>query len=382
MKKIVFWEAVAALIGTIIGAGVFALPYITAKAGLGISFIWLIGLAAIVTYIHLAFGEIVLRTKEEYRLPGYVGHYLGLAAKKFLLITNFLTFGLSFVIYLILGSKFLSILLAPYHIAEMHLVLGLWIILSAIILLDSKAAARINFYISFALVGLFILLFFSSTPYIDKANFIFSTGMPWQWILPYGIFLYALIGFSAIPEAIKIGREGLMSGKHFKKVIILGSLVPVLLYGLFIIGVVGATGKFTTQEAISGLSNILGFKITILGALLGLAAVATSYLIFGSYLKNSFRCDYGWSKYFAYFLIALGPIIFYLLGIGDFTRWMSFIGALLTGFEGIMILYVLRQAKKSSNRVPEYQISLPKLIFWPLVICFVAGAILQVTLMI
>ena len=111
MKKLVLFEAIAVLIGTIIGAGVFTLPYVAVHSGLATTLIWLIIVSFIITYLHLAFGEIVLRTKKDFRLPGYVGHYLNSSAKKFILLITFFTFSFSLLIYLLLGSQFLRVIL-------------------------------------------------------------------------------------------------------------------------------------------------------------------------------------------------------------------------------------------------------------------------------
>ena len=111
MKKLVVPEAIAVLIGTIIGAGVFTLPYVAVHSGLATTLIWLIIVSFIITYLHLAFGEIVLRTKQDFRLPGYVGHYLNSSAKRFILLITFFTFSFSLLIYLLLGSQFLRVML-------------------------------------------------------------------------------------------------------------------------------------------------------------------------------------------------------------------------------------------------------------------------------
>jgi amino acid permease len=112
MKKLAVPEAIAVLIGTIIGAGLFTLPYVAVHSGLATTLIWLIIVSFIITYLHLCFGEIVLRTKQDFRLPGYVGHYLDSSAKKFILLITFFTFSFSLLIYLLLGSQFLSVILS------------------------------------------------------------------------------------------------------------------------------------------------------------------------------------------------------------------------------------------------------------------------------
>ncbi|MBP8618089.1 MAG: amino acid permease, partial [Candidatus Pacebacteria bacterium] len=77
MKNFVTLEAVAILVGTIIGAGVFSLPYVAVHSGLNISLLLAVVTGGLVLFIHLAFGEVVLRTNGNYRLPGYANHYLG-----------------------------------------------------------------------------------------------------------------------------------------------------------------------------------------------------------------------------------------------------------------------------------------------------------------
>jgi amino acid permease len=63
-----FLIALATLIGTAIGAGLFGLPYVVAKAGFfpSLMMMFLLGLLALVS--NLMYGEIILRTKGGCRL--------------------------------------------------------------------------------------------------------------------------------------------------------------------------------------------------------------------------------------------------------------------------------------------------------------------------
>src|SRR3989338_3141021 len=77
MPKKELYEAIATLVGVVIGAGVLGVPYVVQQAGLwiGLFDIALIGIA--VLFINLFLGEIVLRTKGNHQLTGYAGKYLG-----------------------------------------------------------------------------------------------------------------------------------------------------------------------------------------------------------------------------------------------------------------------------------------------------------------
>ena len=72
-----FLEAVATLIGTMVGAGVLGIPYVFARAGFVTGLIDLIILGTAIVFIYLYLGEVVLRTKGNHQLTGYAEKYLG-----------------------------------------------------------------------------------------------------------------------------------------------------------------------------------------------------------------------------------------------------------------------------------------------------------------
>ncbi len=380
-------EAVAAIVGTIIGAGVFTLPYMAIHAGLGIAAIWLIIVSFLILYLHLAFGEIVLRTKKEFRLPGYVGHYLGQPAKKFVLITTFLTFAFSLLLYLLLGAQFLKVIVQTIwpHLNSPQgiLVLFMWFFLSLVILGKSRGIARVNFLLSLLLLILFVVIIAFAFPHFQIANInLFHFSGSWGWLIPYGIIFYSLNGLVAIPEAAKILEKHEGQRRSLKKVVIIGSLIPVIFYFFFVVAVMGASGAATTLEAIQGLQGILGPVVVLLGAGLGFLAVATSYLIFASYIKNSFVHDFQWSSSIASFLVVIGPLLLYFLQMKDILALISFLGGMLGGLEGIMLILVFKQAKQRSELQPAYSLPLGKHWSYWLIAFLLIGALCQTFLII
>ena len=105
------FQALAVLIGTIIGVGLFSLPYITAQIGILTMLFYFLILGAVMILISLIYSEVALRTKELHRLPGYAEKYLGSKAKKIAFVSN--GFGLTgaLLAYLIVGGEFLFSLL-------------------------------------------------------------------------------------------------------------------------------------------------------------------------------------------------------------------------------------------------------------------------------
>ena len=70
-------SAVAILISSIVGVGMFTLPFIASKAGLLTIIFYFIVLGFIQHWFHKVYALIVLSTKKQHRLPGYAEKYLG-----------------------------------------------------------------------------------------------------------------------------------------------------------------------------------------------------------------------------------------------------------------------------------------------------------------
>jgi len=74
--------ATTTLIGTVVGAGILGIPYVIAQAGFLYGLILMLVLGGAYIFINLFVGEIILRTRKQHQLPGYVGKYLGPWGKK------------------------------------------------------------------------------------------------------------------------------------------------------------------------------------------------------------------------------------------------------------------------------------------------------------
>ena len=72
-----YLQAVAILVGTIVGAGILGVPYAISRFGFwpGLILIILLGLAIMI--VNLMMGEIILRTRIRHQLMGYAKKYVG-----------------------------------------------------------------------------------------------------------------------------------------------------------------------------------------------------------------------------------------------------------------------------------------------------------------
>jgi tyrosine-specific transport protein len=367
-----FLLALATLVGTIIGGGVFALPYVVSRAGIIPSLFYFAVLGGVVLLLHLMFGEIALRTTEKHRLIGYANIYLGNWAKK--LVTFSTIFGIvgALLAYIILAGNFLHILLGSFlPVSNFTFSILFWFVFSLFVLRGIQAIAKMELLINIALFLVIGIIFTFVAPHVEAANFI---SFDYFYVfLPYGVILFALLGLPAIPEIAALFK-GRKEKSNLDNLIVWSSVICGGLYLLFVLFVVGVSGAATTEDALTGLIPFVGQHIVMLGAVFGLLAIAASFLVLGNYLKNSLRYDYKVPYVWAGAAATVLPISLFVLGLREFITVLGFVGALVGAIEGILVLLIFQKAKRKGDRKPEYSIGFSKILALPIIGILVLGA--------
>ena len=297
-----FLHGTIILMGMIIGVGLFAVPYVSARAGFGIGLFWIVLLGAVSLLINLYFGEVVAGTPGKHRLVGYADRYLGHSAKKIVTISQTLSFWGAQVAYMLVGGTFLKILFQGGNgSSSFFYTILLFGFVATITFLGLRIFDRVEFWMTWLLLAIIAVILVLGVPHIEASNLI-GAGTGAGLFFPYGIILFALSGAAAIPEMWDmVNKKGtfLFFRKKEKRSlfvmrgsIIVGTIVPVIITLLFALVVVGISGTATTEEAFEGLRSTLGSNIIWLGALFGFFAVVTSYLVVALYLKETFAYDF------------------------------------------------------------------------------------------
>ncbi|MDO8505690.1 MAG: aromatic amino acid transport family protein [bacterium] len=349
MKR--FLHAVATLSGLSIGVGIFGVPFVTAQVGFKVGMFWIALVGLLVIAVHLFYGEVVAATAGKHRLPGYVGRVMGPHAKQIVMITDLVRFWGLQLAYLIVGGTFLSLLLTPYFGGDSFLyslILFAFVALST--LFGLRFVNRIEFVLTWFLLGAILLIVGRAVPHIQIENLLaFGKG---SFFLPYGIIIVALGGAPAIPEMWDIlrGRK-----KMFRAAILVGTLIPILVTGLFTFAIVGVTGSGTSLEAVEGLRGALGARIVTLGAFAGFLAILTSYLVIALYMQEMLRYDFLVKRSLAWGFAVSIPLLLFLIGAHNFIEVIDIIGSVLFGIEGIIILVasvlIMRRRKTSARGI-------------------------------
>jgi tyrosine-specific transport protein len=362
MKKAIdFLKPLAVFLGTVIGVGIFGLPFVSQKAGFVVVFVYFLFMVVVAVLIHFLFGEVALKTKKIYRLPGYVGEYLGQKWKK---ISFFVTaagiFG-ALLAYLIIGGQFLNSFLnsflggGPVFYTFLFFISASYLVWRGI-----KSVSNTELLLLLVFLLIIGLFFVKLLPFIDLNNF--KAVRPRYLAFPFGIVLFSLWGTAIVPE-VKEMIAASASGQeetrlNLRRVLAGGLIFAAVVYLFFIFIILGASGSAVSREAISGTEKVLGYGSNIikLGFLFGAVCCFTSFITLGLTLKKIFWYDFGLSKNFSWALTCFLPLILFLAGAREFIKVISFTGAVAVGSEGLIIIFLYKaflkkKFKRKMNKV-------------------------------
>lgn len=364
-----FLKALAVFLGTIIGVGIFGLPFVSSRAGFSTVFIYFLIMAGVAILINIIYSEIVLGTKKLHRLPGYVQEYLGVKWKKFTFFIIALGLTGALLAYLIVGGQFLFAYFNPLLGGNIVLYTILFFVFgSYLVFKGTKSISSVELILLGIILAILVLFFIKAFPFIDLDNL--KTFDPGYIFFPYGVILFSLWGTSVIPE-IKEMLEG--SKKSLKKVIITGTIMSVIIY-LFFIYIVQGASALVSDDAISGLEKAINSNIIRLGFLFGVITCFTSFITLALTLKKVLWYDFGFNKNLSWFLTCFIPLGLFFMGLREFIEVISFTGAIALGIEGIILIFLYKGflIKKLSKKINP--------LFYLLSGVFALGIILEIIL--
>ncbi|MBS3077950.1 hypothetical protein J4412_00395 [Candidatus Pacearchaeota archaeon] len=357
------------LIGSCIGAGVLGIPYVASKSGFLIALFYIFFVGGIILLINLYLGEVALRTNGTHQLSGYTEKYLGTKWRKLMEFAFIFGVYSAIVAYLIGMGESLSFLI--FKTLDYSIYFGIFSGFVMMFLLwkgvqGLKRFEKFGVIIVLALL-MFILILFTPLIYIENLS-----SLNFQNIfLPFGVVLFALLSFSAIPLVVHVLRK---KKNLLKKVIITSSVVSIIFYSLFAFVVVGFKGGGTPEIATLALGAIFIF--------LGLFTMFTSYLSIGNALEENFKFDDLMKKKKSWFLASVIPVAIYILisftNLFSFTKVLSIGGIISGGLTAILILFMAKSAKKKSDRKPEYSIPLNWIVIIFAILVFGIGVVREV----
>lgn len=373
--------------GTIVGAGIFGIPFAMLKSGVipGLFYLFLLG--GIICLLHLFFGEVCLRTSGKHRLVGYAGIYLGKQGKAVATLTLLFVLIGTLLAYLILVGEFSEIVLGfflplsptglflPFSSATFTVLFSVGAFF--LVLSGRQLITKIEFFTNILFIGALAALIVFALPHVKDFEIpLFDFSNASNLFLPFGVLLFAFAGFEAIPEVMSFLRDRKARTK-LDNVIIWSSVITGVFFLLFSLIVIGVSGLGTSSDAFSGLVPFLGQSIIAFGALIGIVVIADSFLVIANYLKNSLRHDFQF-PYLPAALVAMGvPLALFLLGFREFISVVGVVGGVMGAVEGVLVMLMFRKAKTMGDRKPEYEIHVFSSLLFLLAAILIGGAVAQ-----
>ncbi len=372
-KKRVFWRAVQPFIGSVIGVGIFGLPYVFSQSGFAIGATWLVALALVYMLVLAAYSEVIVTTRGKHHLAGLTKKYLG----KHWTWAAFITIAASswgaLLAYLILGGGFLHALISPllggsvftyqiifYTICSLLLIGGL----GFIVRLEGIFVALLFILLALILTG--------STPHIDLTNLTSITTD--HWFTPFGVVIFALGGAAVVPEMAQVlGRQK----RLLPRAIITGVAIVSVVYLIFTGIIVAVSGAGTTQDAITGLGAVVGEWVLLIGSLIGLFSVFTSFLILGMSFMDMLTIDYKRRYMTSWAVVISVPMALFLLNIREFIEVVGFVGGVFGGCASLLIIATYLSAKKHATTTKR-AFKVPSWTMYACALVFITGIIMMI----
>lgn len=335
----------------IIGVGMFGIPFSFFKAGFWLGTFELVILSGVMMLVHLLYARIIIATSSPHRLPGYALTYLGGYAEVLAVLASFFGITGSLLAYILVGSIFLHNIFQSFWMGSSEMLWAIAITLSSalITLFTLKKEALLDSILSAALMGFLGYIIFLLFPQVSYENF---SGINLsEAFLPYGVLLFALAGGTAIPNVVTI-LEG--DSKKIKLAVLVGTLIPAIVYFLFAFAVVGSVGSGVSEEAIDSLKNIMSENLILVLSLIGFLAVYDSYIILNSNAQALLKLDFRFPQKVAWLSATLLPFALYWLGLQNFILIIGASGAIAGGIEVGLIIAIHNRIRRNQGQTPGW----------------------------
>ncbi len=329
-----FVRSVLLLVGTTLGAGIFALPYFFAQSGWLPSLLGIILLTSLTVAINIYYAQVVLATSDGHQLGYYAQKYLGNKARLLALLALGGTLSGAILIYTILGGSFLTIIfpsLSPFMGRLLFLTLALFAFQGHLRRLSIIEAILTAFLIILALS--FPILGFR---HFQPKNLSLLGSHPLAF---YGPLLFALSGLTIIPEM----KEILQSRQQI--------LIKAITSGTIIVALINLIFSFSVWALVKPTNDILiALQATfptlgILAAIMGVLSCFTSFLGLSEVLNSIFQ-EIGLSLNQAHALNILIPLAGLFLPLAFLGDILDFSGALGLGIINILVILIYWRLKK------------------------------------
>lgn len=334
-----YFTAIGTIVGTIVGAGILALPYAISQAGfiIGVALILLIGLASILITMYT--GELSFKLKKIHQLPVLISRLKHPKVRATVLALQILILDGAILAYLIaMGASLQGILGIPYWLS----VLLVFALAAPIVYKGYMAVEEAESTLS--AIKIFLILLVSIVVILSLKIGNLTTINTGNILEPFGVILFALMAFTVVPE---IREELDNKPRDFNKAIIIGTTIAMAVYIFFSAAFIGAFGPgvaaIATNSLGSGSYSILFYILTIF-------LVITPYIALSLVIIDSLNFDFSVKRNYSFWITVLIPLALALIGF-NFAHVLEVIGGILLPILSLMILISVYDERKRFTKI-------------------------------
>ncbi|MFA6407705.1 MAG: aromatic amino acid transport family protein [Candidatus Paceibacterota bacterium] len=332
-----FLSAVSVLASTIIGAGIFSLPYVFKNVGLLSGVVYLFLFAAVYSMIHLMYVRVLQTTEEKHQFTYFAEKYLGVRFGKIAGGVILLELFFVLTVYLVLAPQFISLAIG---ISGWQALLLFWIFGSVVLFIPSRLLGWADLFG----IGSILLIVGIIVMRGGQSEILVPLAQPLNWFLflfPFGPLLFSLSGRPALASIVEEWRR---AKKSFSLgwAIVVGTLISAAVYFFFVVGVL-RLNPFVSPEALTSLTTLPFFLYSLLGVL-GIVALWTSYFMISISARDTLQEDMGVSSWVSASIVLFIPLVLVFISSTTFLSLISFTGGVFLAFEGVAVITIWRRA--------------------------------------
>jgi len=163
----------------------------------------------------------------------------------------------------------------------------------------------------------------------------------------------------AMPMMFMFLKSKKAAKKTYKLSVILSYVCVFIIFFIFMNSISLVSGQGTSIDTFTGLIPFLGRNVLVVGALIGLLAVVTSYIVFINYYRDMLISDVNCNKWLSYSISMFLPLLFLLMNINRIDNLMSLTGGVIGGLIAVVVLLIYLRIRDKKQTTSPYNLNLP-----------------------
>lgn len=353
--SLTFLEAAGIIVGHGVGAGILAVPYLAAHNSLREIVLIILFCAAFNIVLHLLIAELSLNNGGAQFVSCFERELFAGRLKKALTWTAFVLMGFSVIVNVVAYLTGAAEVFHSWSGGAVSLSAGkilFYVICAGIVFFGLKLVGICEKYAVGAMVAVVALLFItalSGSPKADPSSGLRFRGVGNALAL-YGQVSFSLSAVMSTPQVVK-GLGG--DAKRIRGAIMTGIAVNALLiFFVTMTTLIGCGSEITRRGALVDLAEALGGRISVIGYIFQLLALATSFWTNTLNLRDIIGEQTEWSDRLSWLAASLPCLLLSLIGLSDFVSLSRFAGIIqvVTGL-GIILAYALSRRRVGRSEI-------------------------------